>query len=314
MGDMPPRRSRRPQNKRSKDSSFPLNPYLIGVIVLGFVIGAGFSMAGKRGADADVARVVASAAPTVTPTFAPATLAPLATPRPVSAKTGSTSDDATDTPQAEDSESPEPRASATHDSSPKPSFKPSLKPSAFPSNAVAKASASPHATERSSATPMQSTLIPSPVTPVPAKPHVVATKTPAPALSPTAVTSAASAPVAHAPAATAVPATTIDADSEFGRLSANVVEQYLRALRRGDTDSAYGAFGVSPGSGGVSFPEQPAMAAPGQIVNIQSRGNADTQYVTVDISTPSGTYYATYGVHHTATGAAVITTHSISKQ
>ncbi len=92
------------------------------------------------------------------------------------------------------------------------------------------------------------------------------------------------------------------------------MRQYLRALGRGDTASAYGAFGVSPGSGSVAFPEQSAMQAPGQIVDVTSHGNNDTQYVTVDIATPDGKYYATYGVHRTATGAAVIVTHSIVKQ
>ena len=192
-----------------------------------------------------------------------------------------------------------------------PAHKPSPKPSS--STSIALAIASPHAIAKPSATPTQSTLLPSPVTPVPMRTHV-ATKTATPVAEATAVASATSAPVVHAPASTSAPATTIDADTDFGRLSANVVQQYLRALRRGDTDSAYGAFGVSPGSGGVAFPEQSVMQASGQIVNIQSRGNADTQYVTVDISAPSGTYYATYGVRHTATGAAIITTHSISKQ
>jgi len=86
----------------------------------------------------------------------------------------------------------------------------------------------------------------------------------------------------------------------------------LRALGRGDTGSASAA--LDSDSGGASFPEQSAMQAPGQIENIQARGNNQTQYVTVDIDTPTGKYYATFGVHRTSTGAAVIATHSISKQ
>ena len=308
MDDKPPRRSRRPQNKRSNDSSFPLIPFLIGVIVLGFVIGAGFSMAGRRGGSSGDVADTASAAPTITPTFAPATFAPLATPRPISS-TADATDDPSDAPDSAAPDSPTPEATATHKPSPKPSPSPRVALATLPASSE---SATPVA--KPTATPTKSTLLASPVTPVPIHPHVVATKTPTPSPVVTSAATATPAPVAHVAAATAVPATTVDADTDFGRLSANVVQQYLRALKRGDTESAYGAFGVAPGSGGVAFPEQTAMQAPGQIVNVQARGNNDTQYVTVDISTPTGTYYATYGVRHTSTGAAIITTHSISKQ
>jgi hypothetical protein len=284
MDDMPPRRSRRPQNRRSGESTFPLIPFLIGVIVLGFVIGAGFSMAGRHGASpGNVALVTPSAEPTQSPTFAPATLAPLATPRAVESVTASAAPTHTHTPEPI-AHAPSPRPTITLAASPEPSY------SASPRLATAKpvAMAKPVATMKPVAT---------------ATPHVALTKAPAPS------------PIASvAPSATAAPATTVDADSDFGRLSASVVRQYLRALGRGDTASAYGAFGVSPGSGGVAFSEQSAMQAPGQILSITARGNNQTQYVTVDIGTPTGTYYATYGVHRTSTGAAVIVTHSISKQ
>jgi hypothetical protein len=291
MDDMPPRRSRRPQKSRSDASTFPLIPFLIGVVVLGFVIGAGLSMAGRHGGSAgDVAAIPSPAVATESPTFAPATLAPLATPRPM-ASSSPTHENATQSPVAQ---APSPRATSSREASPKPSLSAAL--------ARATQAASPHAASAVAlATHSPSTLLVTPVTPVPLHSRAAATAPPAP-------TSVAS----SEGSATSVPATTIDADSDFGRLSANVVRQYLRALGRGDTDSAGGA--LAAGSGSATFPEQAAMQAPGQIENIQARGNNETQYVTVDIDTPSGKYYATFGVHRTATGAAVIATHSISKQ
>ncbi len=298
MDDMPPRRSRRPEKKRSAESTFPLIPFLIGVIVLGFVIGAGLSMAGHGGGSSgqNVAQT-ATAMPTQSPTFAPATLAPLATPRPLPTASiaSDTSPAATQSPVRT---SPSPHATSSHAPSPVPSATAHVA-AAAPSASVAPATAKPSPMSTRTA----STLLASPVTPAPLHSHAASAKSPAP-------TVAASVP----PSATAVPATTVDADSDFGRLSASVVRQYLRALGRGDTASAYGAFGVSPGSGSVAFPEQAAMQAPGEIVDITSHGNNETQYVTVDISTPDGKYYATYGVHRTPTGAAVIVTHSIVKQ
>jgi hypothetical protein len=300
MDDMPPRRSRRPQKTRSGESTFPLIPFLIGVIVLGFVIGAGLSMAGRGGnaPSGPVAAAPSAVVPTESPTFAPATLAPLATPRPLSSSSPASSapSPATSAPSPASS-APSPRATIGHAPSPRPS------PSAYVARVAASPSQPPQTPKPSPARSV-ATLLAAPVTPAPLhSARASATKSPAPLTTATAAASA-----------SAAPATTIDADSDFGRLSANVVRQYLRALGRGDTDSAYGAFGVAPGSGGVSFPEQSAMQQPGQIVDIQSRGNNQSQYVTVDIATPDGKYYATYGVHRTPTGAAVIVTHSIVKQ
>jgi hypothetical protein len=91
------------------------------------------------------------------------------------------------------------------------------------------------------------------------------------------------------------------------------VRQYLRALARGDTASAAGAFGEAPGSSNVSFPEASFMDSSAQIGTLVSRGSNETQTVQVTITASSGTYNGTYTVHRTSTGAAVITAHSINK-
>jgi hypothetical protein len=256
---------------------------MIGVIVLGFVIGAGLSLAGKHGTTSTQVAVDASpspsASPEPTPTDVP-TLAPLATSHP--SATSSATSSATQSPEP----TPSPRATAT------------------PTRA-----ASPEATPSKS--PPTASPIASPI-PSPTHAHVVAAlASPTPHPVATAVV-ATSTPTAAA-VATPTAGTTIDADSEFGRLSASVVRQYLRALARGDTESAYGAFGAAPGSPNVSFPERPVMSANAQIGLIQARGSSESQTVNVTITSDAGTYYGTYNVRRSQTGAAIITAHSINK-
>ena len=118
-------------------------------------------------------------------------------------------------------------------------------------------------------------------------------------------------PSVPTPAPSLAPATSIDADSDFGRLSANVVRQYLRALSRGDTQSAASAFVA--GAPNITFPERPILDSSAQIGSISARGSNDTQTVNAVISTSNGTYVGTYTVHKLATGAAVIVSHTISK-
>ena len=300
MDEIPPRRSRRPSDSR-KDTTFPLIPFLIGVVVLGFVIGAGLSMAGHHGAKQQVA---VAPEPTREPTATPGpTLAPLATPRRA----------ASETP---DLRSPVPIVTRTVAARVKPSTKAgahvalaSLPPSPEASAPANVASAAP---------PVGA--VPATPKPEPVRTHaqtIVAVRTAAAAASTTAAPIAASAsPAAAATAAPQIPVpatpapASIEADTEFGRLSANVVKQYLRALARGDTESASGAF--VPGASN-SYPERDVLDSTAQIGTISSRGSNDVQTVNARITNSGGTYLGTYTVHRTQTGAAVIVSHTISK-
>jgi hypothetical protein len=302
MADVPPRRSRRPSDTR-KDATFPLIPFLIGVVILGFVIGAGLSMAGRHGSSPQVATApVATDEPTATP--AP-TLAPLATARPVVPATAFARDE-TASPEpsalASPTAKPKPKPSVTHVAlaSPLPSAAPSVAPSIEVSAAV---TPTPAAVRAHHATTVDATKTVAPPA-VTKKPTATSVPDAAPNASVAPASTTAAPPTAAQPGA-------IEADSDFGRLSANVVRQYLRALARGDTQSAAGAF--PPGTPNLTFPEQPILDASATIGTISARGSSQTQTVNAAISTANGNYTGTYTVQRTATGAAVIVSHSLYK-
>ncbi len=141
MPSTPPRRSRRPQ--RGDDSSLPVIPIFIAVIVLGFVIGAGFSFLGHR------SDPVAVATQSPRPTEQEATDPPvvLVTPAPTEKPTPEPTDEPTEKPTATPKPTP----------TPKPTKPPaavadvSAEPTSADESASPDAQASPVATESASA-------------------------------------------------------------------------------------------------------------------------------------------------------------------
>ena len=92
-----------------------------------------------------------------------------------------------------------------------------------------------------------------------------------------------------------------------------MVRQYLLALARGDTDSAYAALGNGPGSHPASVPEAGALDATMRIGRITAVGSDSSATVNVDLTTASGPYSGQYTVHKSATGAAIIVAHTFGK-
>ena len=292
MRSTPPRRSRRPPP--SDGGGIPLVPLLLGVIVLGFVIGAGLSIAGRRNANVAYS----------TPTPVQSLPSQLVTPAPTEKPTPEPTEGPTEAPAVEPSSaatravaqaSPSARRSAT----PQPSVEPSATPSGSSASAKPKTAAvatrapkeTPLATAAPAATQEAASATPLGTHP----PHVVATKAPQAA---TAV------PVANAPA---------DASTDFTRLAAAVVRQYLAAVSRGDEESAYAALGGSPGDRGVQLTEAGIVDAHTKIGKVEAHGAGNAATVNVDLQTPDGVYYGQYTVRRNETGAAVIVQHSIAK-
>jgi hypothetical protein len=87
----------------------------------------------------------------------------------------------------------------------------------------------------------------------------------------------------------------------------------LLSIARGDTDSAYAALGEGPGSHAGSLPEIGSVDNTLQITKIESHGTDSTATVNVDVTTSSGPYYGQYTVHKSATGAAIIVSHTFGK-
>jgi hypothetical protein len=161
------------------------------------------------------------------------------------------------------------------------------------------------------APPSPALATPSPQPPAP---------TPPPTAPPTRVpTSKPSAPPLAQPAeASAGPAATGAsqdyADSDFARLSAGVVRSYLGAVMRGDQDSAYAAFGATPGDKGIILTEQGIIDPGTQIVRVDARQTGDNAAtVAVDLQTAKGSYFVQYFLKRSPTGAALITNHEIIK-
>jgi hypothetical protein len=148
--------------------------------------------------------------------------------------------------------------------------------------------------------PPEATPVPPPAPPTPrVTPEPIEAATPA---------------LAPASAPTRVPTPqvgAVDADGEFSRLAGSVVRQYLLSLAAGDTESAYAALAQPPGAGGV--PELGAVDSSLHIEKIEARGTDSAATVNVDVTTASGPYYGQYTVHRSATGAAVIVSHTFAK-
>jgi hypothetical protein len=111
----------------------------------------------------------------------------------------------------------------------------------------------------------------------------------------------------------ASPAASVDADTDFARLAAVVVRQYIAALERGDDAAAYGAFGVPDGSSGVTFVEKRYVDRTTRIGRVSSSGTDDAATVDVELETGGTTYFAQYFLTRSASGSAVIQRHTIAK-
>ncbi len=287
MSDPLPRRSR-PPSTPPPGGGVPLVPILIAVVVLGFVIGAGLSLVGKRGPTPQ--NVVVTTRATTAATETPVTPAPTEAPA-----------------------SPEPTSR-----SPKPTSAPTEFPSATP--APAKTSrATPRATSAPSAAPTRAPATPAPVTAAPATP-ALATHAPivtnAPARPPVAAVAAipARATTKAAPASATpqldAPAPSDDSDSEFAKLATAVVRQYIAAVARGDDATARAAFGSGAPE---TLAETGILNASTRIQHIEARSAGDNATVNVDLRTASGLYFGQYTVHRTSSGAALIANHAINK-
>jgi hypothetical protein len=288
MQENPRRRSRRSPPKQG--ATLPFVPVIIGVVVLGFVIGAGLSVVGKRGSESGLV-ALSTSTPQAAPTLAPFTQAPA--------------------PSAVPSEAP----SAT----PHPRTV-----TARPSAAASAPAAVPSAAGASQApAPSRQTPAAGPSASAAVAIATAATRTAAPASAP--VTPAASAPAAEptaAPiAAPAAPPTAVstakvpivDADSDFARLAGNVVRQYLLSIARGDTTSAYAVLSPGPGSGGAAPPEVGTVDSTLHIARIEARGSDSAATVNVDLTTQGVPYSGQYTVHRSPTGAALIVSHTFGK-
>ena len=284
----PPRRSRRAP-KRDANASLPIVPILIGVVVLGFVIGAGASLVSHGGGSAPdrPVAIASGSAPTASP-FDAVTPAPTEPPTP----------DPTDAPT--DAATDRPSAPATI--APTPVRTPKV---------VARERVAPVA--RSTAAPAATSVGPSvaPATPVASDVRASATPSTPPAAT-AAPTAAATAEPTTAPvAAGAAPTPSGDA---FSRLAGNVVREYLNAVAHDDEASAYAALGANPGDKGASLSEATVVDSRSKVARVDAHpvANGDA-LVNVVVTTPSGPYYGTYTVHRTETGAAVITAHELTK-
>jgi hypothetical protein len=285
----PPRRSRRPQ--QPERGTFPLIPILLGVIVAGFALGALLSMLG-RNSGTTVANV--TPAPLAAPSLTPLPKATLPRPTPLVRHTPARPASPKPKPK------PKPTPAATPRTLPNPaaSAPPSTPPSAAPASgatrqAVAFVSAAPSAppTEKPTAPPHP----PPAVRPPPNRPPAGATAR------------------AEPPPFTAVPRTEVEADSDFARSAATVVQTYLAALARGDDEAARATLTAPSGSAAAQLSEK-AFAGPDmRIAKVDAHGTADSARVDVDIDTPRGAYFAQFYLKKSASGAVTIVNHNFIK-
>jgi hypothetical protein len=129
-------------------------------------------------------------------------------------------------------------------------------------------------------------------------------RTLAPESAPPHVTAVTAAPASAAQ--DAAPEATDQYDSDFARLSAGVVRAYLRALQRGDDDSAYASLGAEPGQHGVNLNEKQFADSSMRIRRVEAHGGVDSAQVEVDVESTNGAYFAQFFLRRTASGAAVI--------
>ncbi len=282
MPSTPPRRrAQRPPD----DAGLPLVPILIGVIVLGFVIGAGWSLlANRHGGNATTVAVA-----TATPQF---DSLPSVTP-------------AASAPEPSLSSSPEPQVTTTPRA--RPSAIRTLKRAASPAP-IESVLPTVKATAIVTTAAAAATKAPTPK----AAPSVVALATRAAEQAPPPPPVLVTAP-GHTGATPIVSGTTLNVSGDFDRLAAAVVRQYLEAVKRGDSSAAYAALGASPGDRGASLTEAGIVDAHTRIGRIDSHGTGDTATVEVDLQTAGGPYYGEYTVRKNDTGAAVIVQHSLVK-
>lgn len=273
MSDSSPRRTRPPSTP--PPGGLPLIPILIAVVVLGFVIGAGLSLVGKRGPTQTVV-VHATATATATLTESPTTPAPTEPPASL-APAAPRSPEPTDAPTDVPSATPAP---------PKASHVPAV-------------DASPRATPRATARARVASVAPSPDSPATAVPA-----TAAPARVPSRVVAVTAPPQLEAPASSD------DTDSEFAKLATGVVRQYIAAVARGDDATARAAFGSDAPA---SLAEAGIVNASTRIQHIEARSAGDNVTVNVDLRTATGLYFGQYTVHRTSSGAALIANHAINK-
>jgi hypothetical protein len=291
MEETPPRRRRPPSGDGGP--SLPFIPIVLGVIILGFVIGAGLSVAGRHSPSQD-AVPAATATPIASAT--PLAAAPAATlaPGPLRASPRVTA-------------KPSARAVALK-ASPAPTASPEASPAGSPP-----ATASPVPTATAAAgtpAPAKTTARPGAAIVPPRK-----RETPAPAAMPASATAEPATPAPPTPAPATTPAAVAhdDVTSDFGRLAAGVVRAYLAAVARGDTAGAYAQLGTTPDVATPALPETGIVTAATRIVHVEARGGENAVTVNVDMQTPSGAYFGQYTVHRSSTGAAIIVQHSIFK-
>lgn len=273
MSDPSPRRTRPPSTP--PPGGIPLIPILIAVVVLGFVIGAGLSLVGKRGPTQTVV-VHAAATATATVTESPTTPAPTEPPA-----------------------SPAPAAPRSPEPTDAPTDVPSVTPSPPKASHVPTADASPRATARATARARVASVAPSPDSPATAVPA-----TAAPARVPSTVVAVTAPPQLEAPASSD------DTDSEFAKLATAVVRQYIAAVARGDDATARAAFGSDAPA---SLAEVGIVNASTRIQHIEARSAGDNVTVNVDLRTATGLYFGQYTVHRASSGAALIANHAINK-
>jgi hypothetical protein len=253
----------------------PIVPIIVGVVVLGFVIGAGLSVAGRgRWSSGDVA-VVASATP-VAQSFSVEPKLP--TPIPARAQT----------PPPLVTSLPKPASS-------QPAASPSLAATALP----AFASAQP-AAQAAAAAPSQ--------TPAPAANTTAVAATASPATAAPATAGPATATPATAPN---VAAPSEDVDGGFAQQAASVVRTYLAAIARGDVDGAYAELAGT--SKDTPLPEVGIITSTSRITHLESHGGPGAATVDVDLQTDAGFYAGQYTVHRSALGTALIVEHTIVK-
>lgn len=289
MNDTPPPRRSRRSATPARGNSLPLIPILIGVIVLGFVIGAGLSLVGKRGTTT-VATVVRTAEPTLAPVTPAPTDPPTATDPPATKAPSAP----VVTNVAPSLASHAPTASAAPASTATPNAT-ATATAITTANATASAKATARATTiRATATPTAKA-----VAAVAPTPTVRATAKPIATVAPTA------APPSDAPVASD------DVDSEFSKLASAVVRQYVGAIERGDDATAYASFG--PSSSGVKLIESGVLDPSTRIQHVEARTAGNNATVNVDLKTAKGLYFGQFTVHRTDAGAALITDHALNK-
>jgi hypothetical protein len=270
-----------------------LIPILLGVVVAGFAIGAILSLIGRNTTAASVANAPAS------PLAAPASAAPLvaASDAPVTAtpkKVG---------PVRRPAAAPSPTVAPKPTAEPTASAAPSLAPAAQAS-AEQTPAATPSAVRTPAPAPLATTL------------RVAATQAPAPVIARSLPASAPRPAVTARPAplpATGAPGPEIEADSEFSRTAASVVQAYLEALARGDDEAARASLAAPAGSAAAQLSEK-AFAGPDMhIAKLEAHGTSDDARVDVDIDTPRGAYFAQFYLKKTGSGAVAIVNHNFIK-